>query len=85
MKIDRLPREVPSSKVDGVDLSILQLLTIGATQKEVGVRLELSPRTIEHRIDRLKGRVGAKSLQHMSFSGSRVGCSISAKMKMGRL
>lgn len=64
-KIDLLLPEVSGFKTDGIDLSILQLLTEGATQKEIGLRLGLSPRTIEHRIDRLKGRVGAKNLQHL--------------------
>ncbi|MFJ1312128.1 helix-turn-helix transcriptional regulator [Rhizobium sp. NFACC06-2] len=64
-RIDLLLPEVSRFETDGVDLSILQLLTEGATQKEIGLRLGLSPRTIEHRIDRLKGRVGAKNLQHL--------------------
>ncbi|MEH0293032.1 helix-turn-helix transcriptional regulator [Agrobacterium sp. CCNWLW71] len=64
-KIDLLLPEVSGFETDGIDLSILQLLTEGATQKEIGLRLGLSPRTIEHRIDRLKGRVGAKNIQHL--------------------
>lgn len=64
-RIDLLLPEVSGFETDGIDLSILQLLTEGATQKEIGLRLSLSPRTIEHRIDRLKGRVGAKNLQHL--------------------
>lgn len=64
-RIDLLLPEVSGSKTDGIDLSILQLLTEGAAQKEIGLRLELSPRTIEHRIERLKVRMGAKNLQHL--------------------
>ncbi|CVI64239.1 MULTISPECIES: response regulator transcription factor [Agrobacterium] len=64
-RIDLLLPEVSGFESDGIDLSILQLLTEGATQKEIGLRLGLSPRTIEHRIDRLKGRVGARNLQHL--------------------
>ncbi|CDZ30987.1 Response regulator containing a CheY-like receiver domain and an HTH DNA-binding domain [Neorhizobium galegae bv. officinalis] len=64
-KIDLLLPEVTGFKVDDIDLSILQLLTEGAAQKEIALRLDLSPRTIEHRIERLKGRVGAKNLQHL--------------------
>lgn len=52
-------------KADGIDLSILQLLTEGAAQREIGLKLELSPRTIEHRIERLKAKLGAKNLQHL--------------------
>lgn len=64
-KIDLLLPQVAAFKVDDIDLSILQLLTEGAAQKEIGLKLELSPRTIEHRIERLKVRVGAKNLQHL--------------------
>jgi DNA-binding CsgD family transcriptional regulator len=64
-RIDLLLPEVSGFKTDGIDLSILQLLTEGAAQKEIGLRLELSPRTIEHRIERLKARIGAKNLQHL--------------------
>lgn len=52
-------------RTDGIDLSILPLLTDGALQKEVGLRLKLSPWTIEHRIERLKGRAWAENLQHL--------------------
>lgn len=64
-RIDLLLPEVSGFKTDGIDLSILQLLTEGAAQKEIGLRLELSPRTIEHRIERLKAMVGARNLQHL--------------------
>jgi len=64
-RIDLLLPEVSGFKTDGIDLSILQLLTEGAAQKEIGLMLNLSPRTIEHRIERLKARMGAKNLQHM--------------------
>ncbi|WP_105436341.1 LuxR C-terminal-related transcriptional regulator [Neorhizobium tomejilense] len=64
-KIDLLLPEVAAFKVDDIDLSILQLLTEGAAQKEIALGLELSPRTIEHRIERLKSKAGAKNLQHL--------------------
>ncbi len=65
-KIDLVLRAaLPQFQADGIDLSILQLLTEGAFQKEIGDRLGLSPRTIEHRIERLKERVGAKNLHHL--------------------
>jgi DNA-binding CsgD family transcriptional regulator len=64
-KIDLLLPEVSRFNAEGIDLSILQLLTEGASQKEIGIKLQLSHRTIEHRIERLKGSVGAKNLQHL--------------------
>jgi len=64
-KIDLLLSNVARFDTDGIDLSILQLLTDGVAQNEIGLSLELSPRTIEHRIERLKGRAGAKNLQHL--------------------
>lgn len=38
---------------DDADLSILQLLREGLSVKEIGIRIELSHRTVEHRIERL--------------------------------
>ncbi|WP_390919876.1 LuxR C-terminal-related transcriptional regulator [Neorhizobium turbinariae] len=37
----------------------------GQTTKEIGDLLQLSPRTIEHRIDRLKTRFEARNLVHL--------------------
>nr|WP_168597889.1 winged helix-turn-helix transcriptional regulator [Rhizobium sp. SG570] len=48
--------------LDDVDLAILQLLREGLQMREIGHRIELSPRTIEHRIERLKTLAGARTL-----------------------
>ncbi|MGI0523997.1 response regulator transcription factor [Rhizobium giardinii] len=50
---------------DDADLSILQLLREGFSVKEIGIRIELSHRTVEHRIERLKSKMGARSLPHL--------------------
>lgn len=59
---------IPSTreaKTDLTDDSIVQLLIEGHTAKEIAELLHLSPRTIEHRIDRLKERLEAKNLVHL--------------------
>jgi len=64
-RIDLLLPVVSWFKADGIDLSIPQLLPEGVAQKEIGLRLERSPWTIEHRIERLKAMVGANNIQHL--------------------
>lgn len=44
---------------------ILSLLASGLTAKEAAIRLDISPRTIEHRIDAMKARVGARNVTHL--------------------
>lgn len=51
--------------LDDVDLSILQLLREGLQMREIGHRVELSPRTIEHRVERLKMLTGARTLHDL--------------------
>lgn len=52
-------------KTDVTDDGIVQLLIEGQTAKEIAISLDLSPRTVEHRIDRLKARYEAKNLVHL--------------------
>ncbi|WP_105416503.1 hypothetical protein [Neorhizobium sp. T25_27] len=46
------------TRYDDVDLSILQLSREGLSAGEIGMALELSARTIEHRIAKIKARTG---------------------------
>ena len=52
-------------KSDMTDEGIIQLLIEGHTAREIAEMLNLSPRTIEHRIDKMKSRLGAKNLVHL--------------------
>ncbi|MDE1991161.1 MAG: helix-turn-helix transcriptional regulator [Rhizobiaceae bacterium] len=52
-------------KTDITDDNIIQLLIEGQTAKEIAALINLSPRTIEHRIDKLKERFEARSLVHL--------------------
>ncbi|WP_081963968.1 LuxR C-terminal-related transcriptional regulator [Hoeflea sp. BAL378] len=51
--------------VDLTDEGIVQLLIEGHTAKEIAEMLELSPRSIEHRIEKLKTRFEARNLVHL--------------------
>lgn len=53
------------AKTDMTDENIIQLLIEGQTTREIAEVLHLSPRTIEHRIDKLKTRFEAKNLVHL--------------------
>ncbi|MCW8057499.1 hypothetical protein [Agrobacterium tumefaciens] len=50
------------TRFDDTDLSILQLLREGLSGRQVGATLNLSPRTIEHRIERMKARTGVGAI-----------------------
>ncbi|MGR9444992.1 helix-turn-helix transcriptional regulator [Rhizobium leguminosarum] len=51
--------------LDVGDEAIVQLLIEGATAKEIAVTLGVSFRTIEHRLERMKKRYGAKNTVHL--------------------
>ncbi|CAN7573154.1 AsnC family protein [Agrobacterium tumefaciens] len=53
---------VRDARFDDIDLSIVQLLREGLSAREIGHVIELSPRTVEHRIERMKARAGVKSI-----------------------
>ncbi len=50
------------ARFDDVDLSIMQLLREGMSAHEIGKVLQLSSRTVEHRIERLKKRTGLRAI-----------------------
>lgn len=56
---------VQDAKTDTTDDNVIQLLIEGHTAKEIAQVLNLSPRTIEHRIDKLKDRFDARNLVHL--------------------
>ena len=51
--------------MDLTDEGIVQLLIEGHTAKEIAEMLELSPRSIEHRVEKLKTRFEARNLVHL--------------------
>jgi len=52
-------------RLDVADEAIVQLLIEGATAKEIAGTLGVSSRTVEHRIERLKVRYGARNTVHL--------------------
>jgi len=52
-------------QLDVADEAIIQLLVEGATAKEIAVTLDISHRTVEHRLERMKERYGAKNTVHL--------------------
>jgi DNA-binding CsgD family transcriptional regulator len=59
---------IPKHEEIGTDLTdegIIQLLIEGNTSKEIAAMMNLSPRTVEHRIDKMKTRFGARNLVHL--------------------
>lgn len=50
--------------LDVGDEAIVQLLVEGATAKEIAVSLDVSHRTVEHRLERMKERYGARNIVH---------------------
>ncbi|RCW23164.1 DNA-binding CsgD family transcriptional regulator [Ciceribacter lividus] len=52
-------------KLDVDDEAIVQLLIEGATAKEIATILGISHRTVEHRLERMKQRYGARNTVHL--------------------
>lgn len=50
---------------DVFDDLIIQLLTEGLSAKEIAAQADTSQRTIEHRIERMKERHGARNITHL--------------------
>ncbi|MDE8763654.1 MULTISPECIES: helix-turn-helix transcriptional regulator [Rhizobium] len=50
---------------DAADRGLLQMLAEGYQTKEIALRVGLSHRTVEHRFEKLKSRMGARSLPHL--------------------
>ncbi|MGR9185834.1 LuxR C-terminal-related transcriptional regulator [Rhizobium leguminosarum] len=50
---------------DAADRGLLQMLVEGYQTKEIALRIGLSHRTVEHRFEKLKSRMGARSLPHL--------------------
>lgn len=60
--------------LDIADEAIMQLLIEGATAKEIAAALDFSHRTVEHRLERMKQRFGAKNIVQLTamFIATRV-------------
>lgn len=52
-------------KLDIADETIVQLLVEGATAKEIASTIGVSHRTVEHRLERMKERYGARNTVHL--------------------
>ncbi|AQS62598.1 hypothetical protein AGRHK599_LOCUS278 [Rhizobium rhizogenes] len=61
-----LPTTKPAPEPDIAELAILQLLREGYTARDIGVRIGLSPRTVEHKLEKLKAAFGARSVAHLA-------------------
>lgn len=61
-----LPAASKDEGLDDVDITILQLLVEGSSTKEIASASNLSYRTIEHRIENLKSRFGARNIAHLA-------------------
>ncbi len=55
-----------AAELDLTDESIVQLLVEGATAKEIAAEINVSPRTVEHRLERMKDRMGARNLVQLT-------------------
>jgi len=60
-----LVSEASGRQNDVFDDLIIQLLTEGHSAKEIAAQADMSQRTIEHRIERMKERHGARNITHL--------------------
>lgn len=59
----------PSADADGFDHAVLHPLYQGLSAKEIAQQVELSHRTVERRIERMKAKIGARTIpQLVAFS-----------------
>lgn len=57
---------VPGFEVDATDQAILLALIEGMSAKEIAAEVGISHRTVEHRLERAKKHMGARSLHHLA-------------------
>ncbi len=61
-----LPTTKPAPELDATELAILQLLLEGYIARDIGGRIGLSPRTVEHKLEKLKAAFAARSVAHLA-------------------
>lgn len=63
----RFMARVPPSvhDIDFTDEAIIIALIEGMTSKEIALQVGISHRTVEHRLERMKKQIGARSLPHL--------------------
>jgi PAS domain S-box-containing protein len=60
-------------RLDDVDLEILRLVAAGASNREIGVAVHLSPAAIKDRVRRLMDRLGARRRAELAAHALRLG------------
>jgi len=50
------------TRFDDTDITIIQLLREGMSAREIGQAIEFSPRTVEHRVEKMKTRANVKTV-----------------------
>ena len=60
-------------RLDEVDLEILQRIAEGASNREIGQRVHLSPAAIKDRVRRLMDRLGARRRAELAAHALRLG------------
>lgn len=53
-------------EIDAADQAILLALVEGMSVREIATEVDLSPRTVEHRLERVKKQIGARNLPHLA-------------------